>query len=139
MPFPISLKLLPSERILIKEKLDEIKSLGFSVQQEDDGLFYVTAIPCSDKKTSDSQSIQQLLGQILNSWEGRSIAEIKTDLLKTMACKAAIKAGDPLTPPEWNSLLEQLLKTENPFTCPHGRPIVLRLTTRQIEVGFLRA
>ncbi len=137
--FPISLKLLPSERILIKEKLDEIKSLGFSVQQEDDGLFYVTAIPCSDKKTSDSQSIQQLLGQILNSWEGRSIAEIKTDLLKTMACKAAIKAGDPLTPPEWNSLLEQLLKTENPFTCPHGRPIVLRLTTRQIEVGFLRA
>ena len=56
-----------------------------------------------------------------------------------MACKAAVKAGDPLTPSEWTSLLNQLLKTDNPFTCPHGRPIVLRLTTRQIEVGFLRA
>ena len=51
----------------------------------------------------------------------------------------AVKDGDPLTPAEWNSLLDQLVKTDNPFTCPHGRPIVLRLSTRQIEVGFLRA
>ena len=137
--FPVPLKLLPSERMIIKEQMNEIKSLGFSVQQEEDGLFYVTTIPVSDKKTNDNQSIQNLLSEVLNGWEGRSIAETKTDLLKTMACKAAVKAGDPLTPEEWNSLLEQLLKTDNPFTCPHGRPIVLRLTTRQIEVGFLRA
>ena len=75
----------------------------------------------------------------MEGWESRSVDDIKTDLLKTMACKAAIKAGDPLTPPEWNSLIGQLLKTKNPFTCPHGRPIVVRLTTHQIEVGFLRA
>ena len=137
--FPVPLKLLPSERLIIKEQLNEIKALGFSVQQEEDGLFYVTTIPVSDKKTNDTQSIQNLLSEVLNGWEGRSIAEIKTDLLKTMACKAAVKAGDPLTPSEWTSLLNQLLKTDNPFTCPHGRPIVLRLTTRQIEVGFLRA
>ena len=137
--FPVPLKLLPSERLIIKEQLEHIKTLGFGVEQEEDGLFYVTSVPVSDKKTNDNQSIQNLLSEILNGWEGRSIAEIKTDLLKTMACKAAIKAGDPLTAPEWNSLLEQLLRTDNPFTCPHGRPIVLRLTTRQIEVGFLRA
>ncbi|MBQ2594759.1 MAG: hypothetical protein II567_15955, partial [Candidatus Riflebacteria bacterium] len=137
--FPVPLKLLPSERLIIKEQLNEIKALGFSVQQEEDGLFYVTTIPVSDKKTNDTQSIQNLLSEVLNGWEGRSLAEIKTDLLKTMACKAAVKAGDPLTPSEWTSLLNQLLKTDNPFTCPHGRPIVLRLTTRQIEVGFLRA
>lgn len=136
--FPVPLKLLPSERLILKEQMNEIKALGFNVQQEEDGLFYVTTIPVSDKKTNDNQSIQNLLAQILNGWEGRSIQETKIDLLKTMACKAAVKAGDPLTPDEWNSLLEQLLKTDNPFTCPHGRPIVLRLTTRQIETGFLR-
>ena len=125
--------------MIIKEKIKDIKALGFSVEQEEDGLFYVTTVPVSDKKTNDNQSIQNLLSEVLNGWEGRSMSEIKTDLLKTMACKAAIKAGDPLTSTEWDSLLEQLLKTENPFTCPHGRPIVLRLTTRQIEVGFLRA
>lgn len=137
--FPVPLKLLPSERLIISEQLDKIKALGFSVQQEEDGLYYVTTIPVSDKKTNDNQSIQNLLSEVLNDWEGRSLSEIKTDLLKTMACKSAIKAGEPLTPPEWNALLEQLLKTDNPFTCPHGRPIVLRLTTKQIEVGFLRA
>jgi len=63
---------------------------------------------------------------------------VKLDLLKMMACKAAVKAGDPLKEPEMRSLLEQLLKSPNPFTCPHGRPIVVRLATRQIEHGFLR-
>lgn len=136
--FPVPLKLLPSERMIIKEQMRELKSLGFSIQQEEDNQFYVTAVPVSDKKTSENESIQNVLSQVLNGWESRSMAEIKTDLLKMMACKAAVKAGDQLTDSEWSSLLEQLLKTENPFTCPHGRPIVIRLTTRQIETGFLR-
>ena len=136
--FPVPLKLLPSERMIIKEQLHEFKQLGFSLQQEEDGQFYVTAVPVSDKKSSENESIQNVLSQVLNGWESRSLAEIKTDLLKMMACKAAVKAGDQLNDSEWHSLLEQLLKTENPFTCPHGRPIVIRLTTRQIETGFLR-
>ncbi len=135
--FPVSLKLLPSERLVIKDHLDEIKDLGFSIYQEEDGQYYVTAVPITDKKSQD-KSIQDMLSQVLNGWESRSLTEVKEDLLKVMACKAAVKAGDPLLPPEWNSLLEQLLKTENPFTCPHGRPIVVRLSTKQIETGFLR-
>jgi len=136
--FPVPLKLLPSERLIIKDQLPQLKTLGFSIHQEDDNQFYVTAVPVSEKKTSDSESIQNVLSEVLNGWESRSLLEIKTELLKMMACKAAVKAGDPLSDSEWNSLLEQLLKTENPFTCPHGRPIVIRLTTRQIETGFLR-
>ncbi len=136
--FPVPLKLLPSERLIIKDQLPQLKSLGFTIHQEEDNQYYVTAVPVSEKKTSDSESIQNVLSEVLNGWESRSLAEIKIDLLKTMACKAAVKAGDPLSDSEWNSLLEQLLKTENPFTCPHGRPIVIRLTTRQIETGFLR-
>jgi DNA mismatch repair protein MutL len=136
--FPIALDLLPSERILVKEKLDELKSLGFSITQEEDGQFYATAVPVPDNKDSEEENIQHVLSQILEGWESRSLQEIKIDLLKVMACKGAVKAGDLLDESEWNSLLEQLLKTENPFTCPHGRPIVIRLTTRQIEAGFLR-
>ncbi|MBU1106992.1 MAG: DNA mismatch repair endonuclease MutL [Candidatus Riflebacteria bacterium] len=136
--FPVPLKLLPSERMVIKDHLDELKDLGFSIQQEDDGQYYATAFPVSEKHNNEEESLQNVLAQVLNGWESRSIREIKTDLLKMMACKAAVKAGNPLEESEWNSLLEQLLKTENPFTCPHGRPIVIRLTTRQIETGFLR-
>jgi DNA mismatch repair protein MutL len=135
--FPVSLKLLPSERLIIREHLDQIKSLGFSIYQEDDGQFYITAVPITEKK-SEEKSIQDMLSQVLNGWESRSLEEVKEELLKMMACKAAVKAGDPLLPSEWHSLLEQLLKTENPFTCPHGRPIVVRLSVKQIETGFLR-
>ncbi|MGM0600374.1 MAG: DNA mismatch repair endonuclease MutL [Candidatus Rifleibacteriota bacterium] len=136
--FPIPLDLLPSERIIIKENLTELEKLGFSISLEEDGQFYATAVPVPDKRSSEEESIQQVLSQILEGWESHSIQEIKIDLLKVMACKGAVKAGDDLDESEWVSLLEQMLKTENPFTCPHGRPVVIRITTRQIEAGFLR-
>jgi len=137
--FPIPLKLLPSERMIMKERGDQLRELGFGIQQEEDGQFYATAVPILGGKSADNEVIQDLLSQVLGGWETRSLDEIKLDLLKMMACKAAVKAGDPLKEPEMRSLLEQLLKTPNPFTCPHGRPVVVRLTTRQIEHGFLRA
>ncbi|HNW35676.1 MAG TPA: DNA mismatch repair endonuclease MutL, partial [Candidatus Ozemobacteraceae bacterium] len=137
--FPIPLKLLPSERMIMKERGDQLRELGFGIQQEEDGQFYATAVPMLGGKSADNEVIQDLLSQVLGGWETRSLDEIKLDLLKMMACKAAVKAGDPLKEPEMRSLLEQLLKTPNPFTCPHGRPVVVRLTTRQIEHGFLRA
>ncbi|NLM16669.1 MAG: DNA mismatch repair endonuclease MutL [Candidatus Riflebacteria bacterium] len=136
--FPIHLKLLPSERMIVSEHLQELKDLGFTIQQEEDMQYYAVSVPSASKKTSDTANIQNVLSGILDGWEGRSFEETKTDLLKMMACKAAVKAGDSLTPPEWNSLLLQLLSTQNPFTCPHGRPIVLRLPTKNIEAAFLR-
>ncbi|NLI76193.1 MAG: DNA mismatch repair endonuclease MutL [Candidatus Riflebacteria bacterium] len=136
--FPIPLKLLPSERMLLKDRAGELEDLGFAIQQEEDGQFYATAVPILGDRAAQNEVIQELLGQVLGGMENRTLAEIKTDLLKMMACKAAVKAGDPLKEPEMRSLLDQLLKTDNPFTCPHGRPVVLRLSRRQIEHGFLR-
>ncbi|MBF0500589.1 MAG: DNA mismatch repair endonuclease MutL [Candidatus Riflebacteria bacterium] len=137
--FPIPLKLLPSERYLMLERGDELRHLGFSIQQEEDGQFYATAVPILDGHSAGNDSVQDFLGQLLGGWEGRTIAEIKSDLFKMMACKAAIKAGDVLREVEMRSLFEQLLKTKNPFTCPHGRPTALRLTLKQIEHAFLRS
>ncbi|MBI3039171.1 hypothetical protein HYY75_09015, partial [bacterium] len=144
--FPIPIQLLPSERITMKERGNELKELGFLIHEEDDGMFYATSIPFlgaltakGNKTISDQEAIQALISQILGGWEGRSVVELKLDLLKTMACKTAIKAGDPLKDTEMRSLFEQLIKTQNPFTCPHGRPIILRLSIKKIEKGFLRS
>lgn len=137
--FPIPLKLLPSEKVVLKEQKDQLMKLGFSFQQEEDDQIYITAVPVSQKNSSDTKSIETMLSGILQDFNSRSYVEIKTDLFKIMACKGAVKAGSKLDESEWQSLLEQLLKTDNPFTCPHGRPIVIRLTTRQIETGFMRS
>lgn len=135
--FPIPLKLLPSEKAVVEEHFDQIAALGFTVLKEEDGLLYVSAVPILGAKGEEGE-ISNMLTQILGDWGSRTSEDIKTDLLKMMACKAAVKAGDPLEPSEMKSLLDQLLKTANPFTCPHGRPIVIRLTRRTIDKGFLR-
>jgi DNA mismatch repair protein MutL len=56
----------------------------------------------------------------------------------TLACKSAIKAGQRLSEKQIHSLLVQLADTENPFTCPHGRPIIVRLEDKEIERRFGR-
>jgi DNA mismatch repair protein MutL len=55
-----------------------------------------------------------------------------------MACKAAIKINMPLTSEKMQWLIDELLKTRNPMTCPHGRPIIMRFGLREIERGFKR-
>jgi len=55
-----------------------------------------------------------------------------------MACKAAIKVNMPLTPEKMQWLIDELMKTANPMTCPHGRPIMMRFGLRDIERGFQR-
>lgn len=64
--------------------------------------------------------------------------EIRLDRIMKIACTKAVKAGDKLDNREINSLLTQLMDCENPLTCPHGRPTVVRMTKQELEKKFLR-
>ncbi len=64
--------------------------------------------------------------------------ELKDEKLASMACRAAIKANDKIVDMEIKSLLNQLEKCENPFTCPHGRPTIVEITKYEIEKMFKR-
>ena len=75
----------------------------------------------------------QLLQQILSDEGGDLDA-----LLKSFACHSAVRAGASLTTEEMESLTDQLFATEYPFTCPHGRPTMLRLGTAELERRFQR-
>ncbi|MCL6615145.1 MAG: DNA mismatch repair protein MutL, partial [Firmicutes bacterium] len=68
----------------------------------------------------------------------RDALALRKATLATMACRAAVKAGDPLAPPEMGALLEELGRTKNPFTCPHGRPTAIRLSWEEIARRFAR-
>ena len=67
-----------------------------------------------------------------------SIDEIVDDRIATRSCRASVKAGDPLTLPEMERLIEQLSECSNPFTCPHGRPTIIRMGWRELEKKFKR-
>jgi DNA mismatch repair protein MutL len=63
---------------------------------------------------------------------------VRDNLAKSYSCKSAIKAGDPLNEPEMRSLIDQLFATSMPYVCPHGRPIVLRISIEELDRRFGR-
>ena len=65
--------------------------------------------------------------------------ELIEEILKQMACKSAVKAGDPLTVPEMENIVSHILKETEIFFCPHGRPVVIKLTKKEFEKMFHRS
>jgi DNA mismatch repair protein MutL len=67
-----------------------------------------------------------------------TIESVRDQIAASLACKAAIKINMPLTSEKMQWLIDELMKTQNPMTCPHGRPIIMRMELRDIERGFKR-
>ena len=66
------------------------------------------------------------------------VRDLVESIAKTVACKAAIKAGDRLTEEEMRALIDQLFATELPYSCPHGRPTFMRMTSEELDKRFGR-
>ncbi len=68
----------------------------------------------------------------------KSIQEKKEEILTRMACRAAVMAGEVITIPQMEKILQELNKTQLPYTCPHGRPTLLKVTVDELEKKFRR-
>ena len=98
----------------------------------------VKAVP-TDLPPSEARN---LLAEILDTVDaekrGGAKASLRDDIAASLACKAAVKINMKLTPEKMQWLIDRLLVTSSPTTCPHGRPVILRLTMKDIERGFHR-
>jgi DNA mismatch repair protein MutL len=83
-----------------------------------------------------------LFAEILDNVEldkrGGGRTTLRDDIAASLACKAAVKINMPLTPEKMEWMIDRLLTTSSPTTCPHGRPVILRLSMKDIERGFHR-
>ena len=88
------------------------------------------------------RKFRNLFAEILDTVEkekrGAAKATLRDDIAASLACKAAVKINMKLTPEKMNWMIDRLLKTSSPTTCPHGRPVILRLTMKDIERKFHR-
>ena len=131
---PQLLDFSPQDFELIKEKVEVLETLGIPLEPWGTHSFLLRGLP-------------QGFGHIKGEWE-KDILEIAQNLETedkwtaktaiTLACKGAIKAGEYLEQRQMDVLLKQLASTENPFTCPHGRPIIVRLDNDEIQRRFGR-
>jgi len=114
---------------------DVVRAIGFDAEPFGDATCVLRAVPAVLSGASPSDTLQALLEDLAG---GKERSEMQDRLLATMACKAAVKAGQTLTLDEMRFLVQRLEATSRPRTCPHGRPTMILLTTSALERQFGR-
>ncbi len=139
--FPVIINLSVSDCDLLLRYVDLLKQHGISVEQFGSEQLRITSVPVYAKHLPLAELMQELLSWI-NEHDAQSddtfLKKITEKIHAQLACKAAIKAGDVLSHEQMKTVLRDLEKTENRFSCPHGRPTQWLLSTREIEKRFKR-
>ncbi len=124
-----------AEKILLEEKKEELQQLGFELEYFGGNTFAVKTIPLVFGKTKVKELLHDLLAALENN---KTILEQKEVMLTRMACRAAVMAGDVVTIPHMEKILSELNQTRLPYTCPHGRPTLMKVTIDELEKKFRR-
>lgn len=131
--FPATLELSPDEFDKFEKITDMLPDLGFEAEPFGTHSIIVRGIPAGVRNWEDGKLLRSILSDL-----GGGLPATDS-ILRSFACHSAIKAGEPLTLEEMESLTDQLFATEFPFTCPHGRPTMLRVELRELERRFKRS
>jgi len=135
--FPASLPLNTAERDAFAEKLPFLERLGFAVRLEDEAAL-VDEVPRFLLSRGDEDKVRALVAELAEAGFASALDDAAKELVSSVACKAAIKAGELLKPAELKVLVAETLALKDNATCPHGRPIVQRLAKDQLEKLFHR-
>jgi DNA mismatch repair protein MutL len=132
---PTTLELTPAQTETFQENADFLKAYGFEVENFGGNSYLLRAVPSVLSHRDPAQSLADILDMV--SFEGL-LRQHEDVLAATIACHSAIRAGKSLTLAEMQGLLEQLEVTDNPHTCPHGRPTLIHFSEYQMEREFGR-
>ena len=136
LPETIDLSPAQSEAFQLIET--DLETLGFGVMKLSGRTIAIKSIP-TDLPASEARNLfAEILDTIENEKKGSPKSTLRDDIAASLACKAAVKINMKLTPEKMHWLIDRLLVTSSPTTCPHGRPVILRLSMKDIERGFHR-
>ena len=125
------------EAALIEAHADLFASLGFHLESAGPQDYRLTECP-ADIPTGEAEDIIREILTNLHDLHAASAAELRKHALATTACRAAIKAGEELNFAQMQIILDELSRTPQPFTCPHGRPTILKFSTDDLAKMFKR-
>jgi DNA mismatch repair protein MutL len=136
---PLVLELSAAQLEVLGARAADLTRLGFEVEPFGDRTLHVSAVPAIVPVEAAATTIRALADDLDGRDRGAPIDTAIRQLAATIACHAAVKAHDPLTREKMQYLLDELRRTAYSTICPHGRPVLLRLTRREIERAFDRA
>ena len=135
---PMTLDLDRRQAALVSEKLDDFAEMGFNLETFGDHSFLVRAAPAALRGADPVKVLRELVDEILDG-AGSSGLSAREQIWVMCSCKMAIKAGDRLGMSEMEKLLIDLARTENPYLCPHGRPITISMGKSELLRRFKRS
>jgi len=146
MLLPVNIELPSKESLVLQSNLDNFKKLGFDIESFGENSFVIRSVPSILSGDDCKQAVKDILDKLLVSEANLSgseqrrtgFDEVINKMILVMSCRGAVKAGQILSIEEMSSLIKELMNTNRPFTCPHGRPIALSIEKGQILKGFLR-
>jgi DNA mismatch repair protein MutL len=137
--FPETVELDAAEAVLLEDHLDAFRTAGLDIDPFGDRTFTIRATPALMKGVDLASYLRRALGELARlEGEGSPPSAVADQLLFTMACRSAVRAGDYLPPQEIDALLADLRDAPLPFTCEHGRPTLIRISKGEIERRFKR-
>jgi DNA mismatch repair protein MutL len=135
---PMILELAPSAQQALVNRASELEKLGFEIEPFGSSTIKVAAVPALLRAEDSSNALLALAEDLEGLDRGAQVQDALQRIAATTACHAAVKAHYPLTYEKMAHILDELRATAYSTICPHGRPVMLRLTRREIEKNFDR-
>ena len=135
---PLIVELNPRQLVTFEQIADELRANGFEAELMGARTVAIQAAPAGISNADAEKLLFEILDGIARENQAISIDSLQSKIAASTACHAAIKVNTPLDHTKMEWLLSELAKTEYPMSCPHGRPVVLRYSVREIERAFKR-
>lgn len=142
---PIILSLTHREKDVLKKYNDAFVELGFEIEEFGGDEYAIKAVPSHFLHLATKELFYSILDELLESPQGNGSSTVKngkneliTDRCATIACKAAVKGNHTLSFAEAEKLIEKMLRAEEPYHCPHGRPTTISMSKKEFEKKFKR-
>ena len=135
--FPKTLDLDPGTIEVLKEINPYLIKLGFEIKFFSKNTIVIEGVPDDVKSGSEEKILLELIEEYISNDREKKLEE-RDNIAKSYSCKTAIKAGDKLSDKEMRLLIDQLFATSMPYACPHGRPIVVKISLDEFDRRFGR-
>lgn len=137
MLMPLYIDVTAHDTEIIEKHREDFSRLGVDIEPAGEMLLRVSSLP-ADIKADGAEDFIREITKMLSEMKNISPSDLRQNMLHMMACKAAIKAGEVLNMRQMRQLIIDLCNTEHPFTCPHGRPCMIEISSAELYKMFKR-
>lgn len=135
---PIVITLSMREAEALERFKEQFTKLGFEIEHFGGAEYSICGVPGNLYRLNTKDVLIEMLDELTDGISERATADIILDKIASMSCKAAVKGSQRLSLPEMEQLMKDLMKLDNPYNCPHGRPTIIAMSKYEIEKKFKR-